>query len=159
MLATDEATSRDVALHALGALGETYDLLVLLQTTSPLRIAADIDGCIEVCHRREAHSAATVVEVDKPPHWMFTFDPQSSRLVPVIEALERPTRRQDVPSYYALNGAVFVVTPQQLQLGGDFVDSGTVGYVMPPERSIDIDKPIDLVVAQAVLEAKKHGTV
>ena len=158
-LATDEATSRAVALHALDALSEAYDYLVLLQPTSPLRIAADIDGCLELCYRGSAHSAATVSEVDKPPQWMYLLEAGSARLRPLIGMPNRPTRRQDIPPCYALNGAVFVVAPQQLADGKDFISEDTLGYVIPAERSIDIDRPIDLLMAQTVLKAMKDGTL
>ena len=67
-------------------------------------------------------------------------------------AADRPKRRQDAPATYRLNGAVFVASGAFLRRHGDFVGPGTRGYVMPPERSVDIDEPSDLEFARRQLE-------
>lgn len=151
-LATDTATSRAVALHVLDSLEAVYDYLVLVQPTSPLRTAEDIDGCLALCHGAGAESAASVSEVDKTPYWMYTRA-GDGRLQPVVDAAKRPTRRQDAPPCYVLNGAVYVVTPDWLRRSDDFVGDGTLGFLMPRERMLDIDTVEDLAAAEARLVA------
>ena len=61
-----------------------------------------------------------------------------------------PVRRQDLPPSYSLNGAVYVARIDWLLSAGTFLTPATVGYVMPKERSVDIDDELDLVVAEAI---------
>lgn len=153
-LADDTASSEKVALHALDSLGENYDYLVMLQPTSPLRTAADIDACLEKCLAEGAPACVSVVQPDKSPYWMFRPDARG-RLQRLIEDAGTFTRRQDCPLTYALNGAVYVVQVPWFQQHRRFIDTDTVGYEMPRERSLDIDDEIDLAVLRALLESDR----
>lgn len=148
-LATDTATSHSVALHALDIIGGAWGYLVLLQPTSPLRTVADIDGCIELACQNQADSVTTVAE--HPPYWHYGMT-GGNRLEPLLPHEFRPTRRQDALPSYALNGAVFVVRPSWLRRSRDFVGEGTLGYVMPRERSIDIDTAFDFNLCKYLIE-------
>jgi CMP-N,N'-diacetyllegionaminic acid synthase len=145
-LATDDAESMDVVHHALNALPEKYDYLILLQPTSPFCSAQDIDGCLEILHKEKAPSAVTVFEVDKHPNWMYSFS-KGSRIQPLIEGEKRTTRRQDLPRVFALNGAVFIARCDWVASQRDFISPETVAYEMPKNRSIDIDTENDLLLA------------
>jgi N-acylneuraminate cytidylyltransferase len=149
-LATDEATSVDVALDALGRL-PGFDYLVLLQPTSPLRTADDIDRAIELCRASGAPSCVTVRRAAESPWWMYTLA-DGKRLEPVV-AGARATRRQDLPAAYLLNGAVYVAETSALLAHRTFVMSGTVALEMPDERSIDIDTESDLALADQRLQS------
>lgn len=143
-LADDDAPAIFVALHALDTLGEEYDYLVLLQPTSPLRTAEDIDAAIRCCIEQKAHSCASVVEAEEIPGWMYVTG-QNGELVPLLGAGHGfPTRRQDSPPVYVLNGAVYVAQTAWLRSGHTFVGPGTVPFVMPRSRSLDIDTEEDL---------------
>lgn len=147
-LATDQAGSLDVVRHALSAIPERYDFVVLLQPTSPLRTSDDIDGCIRLCMTRGAATCVTVCAVDKTPYWMFKKDP-SDRLIPLFPASEMPQSRQQAPVVYQLNGAVYVARTEHIIKGGMLVDADTVGYVMSGSRSTDIDTKEDLQSLEA----------
>ncbi len=142
-LATDEATTANVVLHALNKLEDSYDYIVLLQPTSPLRTTQDIDSCIEECHKRDAPSCATVSATDNSPFWMYFLDPEN-HMQPIIETTIRPTRRQELPTAYALNGAVYVVQRELFQKTGNFITEDTIAHIMPKERALDIDTELDL---------------
>lgn len=143
-LATDSATAIDAVHHALRSLPQTYDYVVLLQPTSPLRLAADIDGAVVTCHETDAHSCVSVCAVDKSPYWMYRMD-TAGALAPVLDGGPRGRgRRQDQPDVYVINGAVYVAQTAWLMDQDSFVAAGTIGYVMPKERSIDVDDAIDL---------------
>jgi CMP-N,N'-diacetyllegionaminic acid synthase len=150
-LASDTASSLDVVLDALDRLTPSPDLVVLLQPTSPLRRAADVDACIERCAQAAAPACVSVAPVAKSPYWMYSLDP-SSTLVPVIPG-PQPSRRQDAPPVFELNGAVYVVRAEVLRRERTFAPPGTVGYVMDRARSIDIDVEDDLRAAEAALRA------
>jgi N-acylneuraminate cytidylyltransferase len=146
-LARDETPGIDPVLHALRALPERYDYIVLLQPTSPLRLAADIDGCVETCLCHHAPACVTVTEVDQSPFWMFRLD-ASRHLVPFIDQQSLPARRQDLPKVYILNGAVYVARTAWLQQQRTFLTPETVAHIMPRERSLDVDTGLDLKICE-----------
>lgn len=150
-LATDDATSVDVALDALGRL-PGFGYLVLLQPTSPLRTAEDIDRAIELCSAAGAPSCVTVRRAAESPWWMYTVG-DGRRLEPVVPGA-RATRRQELPPAYLLNGAVYVAETSALSAHRAFVMPGTVALEMPDERSVDIDTEADLALADQRLRAK-----
>ena len=116
-----------------------------------MRSADDIDGCIRACDSAAASSAVTLTLSDKNPRWMFTLDP-NSRLKPMGSWDDLKSRRQDLVPAYAANGAVYVVRVDHFKASHGFFDSDSVGYVMPRERSVDIDEAIDLAWAKALLD-------
>lgn len=148
-LATAEARSIDVVRHALETIPETYDLLVLLQPTSPLRTAEDVDGAIRLCVERGAPACVSLVAADKPPYWMHALSDDGT-LRPILPGQVHVPRRQELPPAYAVNGAVYVARTEWILAHDSFAAPETVGYVMPRERSLDIDDELDLVLAEAL---------
>lgn len=140
-LASDETDTLDAVLHALDNLDKSYDWLVLLQPTSPLRLSADIDSAVEACLAAGAASCVSVTDVEKPPAWMYTL--RDNRLQPLLDS-NVAARRQVAPKAFALNGAVYVIRVDHLRRIRSFVDADTVAYIMPRERSIDVDVELDL---------------
>ncbi|MBI5701743.1 acylneuraminate cytidylyltransferase family protein [Candidatus Saganbacteria bacterium] len=153
-LAGDGTHTIDVVLHALRKLSEKYDYVVLLQPTSPLRQAEDIDGCIELCMRKNADSCVSVVEAGKSLYWSFSLD-QKNRLKPVLNTGKLIPRRQELPKAYTLNGAVYCARVDWLFKKKMFITDETIAFVMPPERSLDIDSELDLKIVDCLLGGKK----
>ena len=139
-LAADDTPGFNPVLHALDHLPQ-HDWVLLLQPTSPLRSSEDIAGILDFCREHDSPSAVSVTEVAKPPHWMFYRD-EHSRLAPILPG-DRPTRRQDLPPTYALNGALYLARADWLRETRAFVGPETLGYVMPAERSYDLDTEED----------------
>lgn len=154
-LASDTATTIDVVMHALDAL-PGYDLIVLLQPTSPLRTAADIDAACERLASSGAPACVSVSPVDQSPYWMYRLG-DNQNLVPVVEAPLGVTRRQDLPAVYALNGAVYVANTAWLRQSRTFVTRETVAHVMPAERSIDIDTIADFEAFEKSVTENAHA--
>ncbi len=150
-LATDATDSISVLIHAMEALDEFYDYVVLLQVTSPLRVSKDIDACLERCEEKKAPACVSLVQSDKSPYWMFTIG-DSDTIKPIIGNNTFPKRRQDLTPVYSLNGAVYVAKSKWIKKQDHFLTSETLGYVMPRERSIDIDIPLDLKILQMVVK-------
>ena len=150
-LATDESPVADTLIHALDQVDGGYDFIVLLQVSSPLRTAQDIDACIEVCHRNVAPSALSVTEAPKPSQWVVHVDERTGRMASLVSQEQKPMRRQDLPREYVMNGAVYVAETQWYRAHRVFLSADTQAYIMPKERSVDIDDWIDLCTAQAVV--------
>lgn len=153
-LASDDASIMDVVFHALDWLGEDPQWTVLLQASSPLRTAADIDGCIRDCIASGAPAAVSVCESAKPPQWMFELA-TDRRLIPIMPTSDS-SRRQLLPKTFVPNGAVYVARTEWLRKTGSFYAAETIGYVMPRDRSVDIDEAIDLHLARALVSLGAH---
>lgn len=147
-LATDTALVSGVIAHALNYCAAAHDYFVLLQPTSPLRTHEDIDGCIDACLLGHAPAAVSVSLARQSPYLMYRRD-GTGKLAPLIEATSN--RRQDLPRIYAVNGAVYVARRDWYLQSLAFFAADTVGYIMPPERAIDVDDPHDLLMAEALL--------
>lgn len=147
-LAQDDTPGIDPVLHVLGEL-PGYDYVVLLQPTSPLRNAGDIDGGIEMCHGGRAPACVSVVESAQNPYWMYSIDGYR-HLLPLMKD-EGFSRRQDLPKFYVLNGAVYVADCRWLAQSRTFLAPETLAYEMPAARSLDIDDEVDFAALDAVL--------
>ncbi|MFI4861060.1 MAG: cytidylyltransferase domain-containing protein [Phycisphaerales bacterium JB063] len=156
-LAQDDTPILPVLLDLLDSLekqGETLpDAVCLLQPTSPLRVSADIDACADRLARSAADTVVTVVPV---PHHCNPVsvmrDGVDGLLSPYLEvAGGTVTRRQDKPAVVARNGPAVLMVKTSTLRAGSLYGGRCVGYTMPRERSVDIDEPIDLVVAEALL--------
>lgn len=139
-LSGDTTPSIDVVLDAL-ARCPGYDWIVLLQPTSPLRNAEDIDQALEHCIELGAPACVSVTEAEQSPYWMYSL--QDERLRPLLPATA-VTRRQDIPPVYVLNGAVYVARVTWLVQNPGFLAEETVAHLMPTSRSLDIDTEQDI---------------
>jgi N-acylneuraminate cytidylyltransferase len=148
-LATDAATIELVLIHALDHLDEVFDYLVLLQPTSPLRIAADIDGAIALCAEHGAPACVGMCETAKPVEWMYRVGDDAG-VKPIVGEIVT-NRRQELPATYVINGAVYVAQVDWYREHRGFLGPATLAWRMPPERSIDIDTELDLIVARALV--------
>jgi CMP-N,N'-diacetyllegionaminic acid synthase len=146
-LATDDSSPADVIIHALDALDEKFDAVALLQATSPLRRGEDIDGCITAWAAAGAPACVSVTAVAKPPDWLFWLDDRQ-RMRPVLGSYDVARPRQTLAQAYVLNGAVFLADTDWFRRQRSFYSPDTVAYVMPPERSVDIDTAADLEQAR-----------
>lgn len=153
-LARDDTPGVKPVLHALGALVEKYEYVVLLQPTSPLRISDDIDNCIELCIRKEAPACVSVSEVTQHPFWMYEIG-DNGLMKPFNQEIDVANRRQDLPEAYILNGAVYVSRVDFILSNQSFISSSTIAYIMPKERSFDIDEEIDLKLCEIILDMRR----
>jgi len=153
-LASDTATSIDTVLDAIQRL-QHEGIVVLLQPTSPLRTAEDIDAALELMVARSAPACVSVREAADHPYWIFAID-GGSRLRPFAPpGVEPPTRRQDLPRAWCLNGAVYAADARWLAHERTFLSEQTVGYTMPLERSADVDTLEDIAHVAVELERRQ----
>lgn len=148
-LATDSATSVDVLRHALQAC-PGHEYVVLLQPTSPLRLADDIDAAYTHMQGLGAPSCVSICEVDESP-WLMYGQTEDGRLSRLLPEPPRGYRRQDLPAAYRLNGAIYIARVDWFLAGGSLIGPATVGYRMPADRSVDIDTQADFDHAASLL--------
>jgi UDP-hydrolysing UDP-N-acetyl-D-glucosamine 2-epimerase len=161
-LATETSSSVDVALHALDATASRDPgPLVLLQPTSPLTDVDDVVAAIEAFERGGGRGVASVTR-SHPAGWHVapaadlahrdraTPDAAAARVVgPITPAIGAATPTADL----ILSGAIYVVDPESLRAERRFVGPATIGIEIPMERSVDVDEPADLVIAEAFAAA------
>jgi CMP-N,N'-diacetyllegionaminic acid synthase len=152
-LAGDDTPGIAPVLHAMEMLPD-YEWVVLLQPTSPLRAIEDIDGCLDTCLHMRAPACVSVTEPAQSPYLMFALTSDAT-LEPLLGWNYTSTRRQDLPPAYALNGAVYAARTDWLRRTRTFVTAETVAFVMPPERSLDIDSEIDFKILETQLGDRK----
>lgn len=152
-LSSDSATSEAAVLHALDWLNEheqyTPFLIVLLQPTSPFRSSLDIDSALELQMKTNADAVVSVAENLRPVQWLRRIDNQG-RIKDVFPA-ENIARRQDAEKLYQVNGAVYVIKAEVLRRENSFYPSDSLAYVMPSERSLDIDSELDFLIADLLM--------
>jgi CMP-N,N'-diacetyllegionaminic acid synthase len=151
-LATDEAPIISSLLHAADSLAERYRYVVLLQATSPFRLGSDIDAALELCCKQGAPACVSVTPVPKA-RWMQEIN-ATGYLVPLFP--NEGTRRQELQQAYQPNGAVYIAELDWLRRKNAFYTPDTLAYVMPPERSLDIDTILDFHFAEAFLQASQN---
>lgn len=148
-LAGDDTPGIEPVIHAINNIGRHYDYVVLLQPTSPLRTAGDIDCCIQFCIRKNAPCCVSVSQASKNPYWMYTLTGQQ-KLSPVLKTKSSIDRRQDLPAVYLPNGAVYVAQTSYLLEARTFITEETVAYIMPENRSWDIDTELDFLICALI---------
>ena len=149
ILSTDTATSAEVILDALVQC-PGYDYFLLLQPTSPLRTAEDIDACIEDCLAHNAAACVTVSEVNESPFWMYRIG-RDQVLAPIFPSLELDTRRQDLEPIYSLNGAIYFAKCDWYLEHKSFLGPSTIAHIMPRSRSIDLDTEEDFSLLKKLI--------
>ncbi len=156
-LAGDATPGIEPVLHALQWLAEQDDYrpdwILLLQPTSPLRTSGDIGAAIALATERGADSVVGVTEADPHPLWTKAVD-DDGLLDEWLPDDGGHTRRQDLPPLVALNGAIYLTRRDVLLDRRSWYGDRTAAYLMPPERSLDIDTPWDFRLADLVLT---HG--
>ena len=157
-LATDESPVYPALNHALCWLEEKEryrpDWAMLLQPTSPLRTAEDIDNAITIAKEKDADGVVSLCEPKHHPYWVKGLA-EDGHIVDFL-SLDHPYhRRQELPAAYAVNGAIYLARREILLEQESFYTDRTYPYLMPPERSLDIDSAWDLYVAGLILGAKE----
>ncbi len=155
-LATDTAGSREVILDAMDwadSQGIAYDCVVLLQPTSPFRTTDDILGAL-AAFTPGADMVVSVCESASNPYYnMFETDAEGYLEISKGDGLI--TRRQDAPRVWEYNGAVYVINPQSIRAMAMGAFRRRIPYVMPAERSVDLDTPADWLIAETMLAANQ----
>ena len=156
-LSSDSSLSVEVVRHALeyfNGKGECFDYVLILQPTSPLRSAADIQGAIDLLNVKNADSVISVCECEHSPLWSNTLD-DSLSLENFIPKNLKNRRSQDLQKYYRLNGAIYLTKVEQFLKEGVFMAGNSVAHIMDSYNSIDIDTKLDFMIAETILRDKK----
>lgn len=155
-LATDEATSEDVIIHALDWLADRSEsprLLVLVEPTSPLRRSCDLDAAVQLIDSLPKASAVVgVCEAEHHPAWIGPLE-DDGRMASFAKSIIS-TSRHALDVVFRLNGAVYVAYPHYLRTSHGFYGEQTYAYVMPRDRSVDINDEVDFALAEVLMQRR-----
>jgi CMP-N-acetylneuraminic acid synthetase len=160
-LASDQAPSLPVVQHAIREMermqGLTFDYVVLLQPTTPMRRAEDIDAALDKLIATGADSVISVCDVGAyhPARMRRIVDDRLVEL-PVKEPREM-ARRQDLPPVYIRNGAIYAARRDLVMIENSMVGDDCRAFVMPEERSVNIDGRLDLLMAEILMREQQAG--
>lgn len=152
-LSGDHAGSWDVVREVLGSYrmsGRTFDSVCLLQPTSPLRDAGDIVCGYQLMDEKGANTVIGVCEMEHSPLWSSTL-PADLSMEGFAKAGVTNRPRQEIPIYYRVNGALYIRKVGTMADERNIYTDKCYAYVMPRERSVDIDLMLDFKVAEAIM--------
>lgn len=150
--ATADADVFEAERHAIEALGmEDYspDVLVRLQPTSPLRTGGDVDWAVQMVGNLPHAYGAVVSIAPVRDHSYLTVESDDNGRVAIDPRYRAP--RQEYPSEYRVNGAIYAAGLEYWWDNEGFFGPNTYGLMMPRERSVDIDDTVDLRLAEALV--------
>jgi CMP-N,N'-diacetyllegionaminic acid synthase len=155
-LATDNAKTIDALIHAVKELekrGSKYDYVVLLQPTQPLRRSWHIDEAIQKIVETNEESLVSVSEVKEHPILMRTIGEDGK--VKNLMGISSTVRRQDFPTFYKVNGAIYINKINENFTKNTSLNDNKLAYLMDKKYDLDIDEPIDLEFFKLFLQLKK----
>lgn len=159
-LASDTASTVDVVLDIVSHSEKKcirYDYICVLQPTSPLRRSQHIVEAFSLLSQRKANGVISVAPVEHSPLWCNTL-PSDGNMSNFLDSNIKGKRSQDLPPYYRLNGAIYIISKSVLIKEKTlFPSSDIYAYVMDRFDSVDIDDPLDLKQAEIILAMKQLG--
>jgi CMP-N,N'-diacetyllegionaminic acid synthase len=155
-LAQDASSTDDVILNVLEQLNRTDhytpDIIVLLQPTSPLRRTEDIDSAINTFLSDSGESLISVTEFDHTPYWAFRIEKGFLKSEFTQKKLKRS---QELPTLYRPNGSIFIIKTSTFLKNRSFYTNHIIPYIMPRDRSIDIDDELDFSMTEFLLKTSE----
>lgn len=156
-LASDNAPSIDFILHAIDVLaaeGDAYDYVVLLEPTSPLTEADDVDAAlaqlVAAGPRAEAIVGVAPMETSHPAFAVLRDEAGAIRPL-MTESFGSLPRRQDLPPVFALDGSLYISTVEALRRERGFAHAHTLGYVTDRFKALEVDDLVDFICIEALL--------
>ncbi len=152
----DSAGSWDTVnevLERYHSIGKNFDAVCLLQPTSPLRSSEDISNAYKLFVDKASVGVISVCELEHTLTLANTL-PEDMSLVDFIQK-EKVSRRQEAKTLYRVNGAIYFVNIKELINDSYLYRAGSYAYVMPIDRSIDIDSLYDFELAEFFLERRQ----
>ena len=157
-MSSDSASSWDSVREVLKnylQLGQSFDNVMLLQPTSPLRTSDDIINAFDLFFNKKAESVVGVCEMEHSPLWSNVLPEDGNLFGFLHEAVSGVSGRQGLPTYYRINGAIYLTKINYNDLKFNLFTAKGYAYCMPRERSIDIDELFDFSVAETVIRLMK----
>jgi CMP-N-acetylneuraminic acid synthetase len=153
-LSTDTAQAIEYVRHALAEVAGPWDAVAIIQPSSPLTTAADIDATVRLLEETgSADSAVSVMELEHAIHPVKLKRLVGDRLMPYVEEEKDRMAAHELPRLFVRNCSVYATRLRAIEKGSVIGDDSR-GYVMPRERSVDINDELDWEFARFLFERK-----
>jgi len=156
-LAQDTTTTIDVVDDLLNQLQENYDILVLLEPTSPLTEANDVDialeSLIESWEKTDAVLGVTQ-EIKSHPAYLLTLG-DDKKIHSLNTDFSKAVRRQELSAVYRMDGTLYISKVDVLQKKRGFYHDRTIGFVVPEWKSYEIDSLADFICIEAIMKNRE----
>lgn len=160
-LSGDYSSEFDAWKHAVNEIqkNDSFDIFISLPATSPLRSQEDIQHCLSKFTNSDADTLITVKEASRSPYFnMVKINDQGySELAAAPNSCTRFIRRQDVPKMYDMTTVAYVSTPEFIISSNSVFDGTVKSVIIPDERAIDIDTPLDFEIANFLYLRNKNN--
>lgn len=157
-LSVDPATVIDVMIHALGALkesGKSYDYICTLLPTSPLLKVSDIVKASNLFLKDSGKVLLSVTQTDYPPYNAYLIDSDTNLLEPCFPDSDfKYSKSTECPLTYKCNGMILITDVKRLIKNGTYRNQKIIPFIIPQDRSIDIDTKIEYLFAKFLIESK-----
>lgn len=161
-LATDNSATIDVIKHLIQTMKEVYnkeyDIIIVLQPTSPLRTEQHIKDAYNRFKDKQATYLVSVCECEHSPLWTNTLNFEG-RMDDFLREDVKNKNRQDLPVYYRLNGALYIGKVESVIKNRGFMGENCYSYIMDNNSSVDIDSELDLKIAEVLIANKKSKII
>lgn len=158
-LSSDHASTWDAmkfVLQEYEKIGQSFDIIAVLQPTSPLRTAGDLKEAFHFFEEKNANMISSVCEMEHSPLWSNTL-PEDLSMKDFEDEKLAFLPRQSLPVYYRENGAIYILKVGHLLNSGNIYKDRCYAYVMSQDHSVDIDSEIDFVMAEIMLNQVLKG--
>lgn len=153
-LAGDNSIATDAYLYTIERLNKENgyiieDFMVLLPT-APMRLVEDIDQAVEIFYNNKASSVMSYASLNHPPEWTVKIL-DDGIVRNYFTCLSEGKNRQEYCSPYICNGSIYILKYSLFKESKKYYYPNTYGYIMPQQRSIDIDTEIDFKFAEFLM--------
>ncbi|MEK9627538.1 MAG: acylneuraminate cytidylyltransferase family protein [Nitrospinota bacterium] len=156
-LAQDDSSTLDVLLHTMewcqSNENKTYDIILLLHANAPLRNLNDIQKCLEILVKKSADNVFSVTPASNNPYFNMVEQTDNGGVSLVKKG--NFSNRQSAPPVYDMNSSIYTWWAETLMEKKAIFMPKTKIHVMPRERSIDIDEPLDFRIAEMIMKENK----
>ena len=158
--ATDDSPAIEFVNHALEYLSQTknkqFEYVAIIQPSSPLTIGSDIDMTIQALFDHDADCAVSVREIQCDHHPSKLLLLEENKLIPLCKEIKYKNMDVEMEKVYVRNGSVYVSSLNLIRQGR-LLSENCAGYIMPAERSVDINDESDLLFAEFLLSRKEQA--
>lgn len=160
-LAADTSSSMDVVLHAIAFMStlKHFDLFMLLEPTSPLRTIEDIDTALEILSSNSNAESIVGVSRVENVHPSFLVRINKGVIEPYSKSEYGILRRQELETLYFYEGSIYGSYIQSLKNRKSFYHNACLAYEVPRWKSFEVDNPEDLIIIEALLNAREQGVL
>ena len=161
-LARDDSPEWHAWQHALSYVQKTDGVLpeamVSVPTTAPLRLPIDIENCLDEYENNDADIIISVTEAHRNPYFNMVKPNADGTVALVNPPISAITQRQDAPEIFDMTTVAYVSRPEFVMTGNSLFEGRVRQVYIPVERAIDIDTPLDFMIAECLL-AHRNPTI